>query len=313
MTDPDETAPARGSGPHGGWGWFDYALTDCYGPRIGAAGIAVYIVLARHAGALDQSCHPSYATIAEKAGLDRRTVIAVVAALEREGLIRKAPRSRRGPAGRESASNRYTLLPLPPPSAPPAAEGVPPAPPAPPAPAGEAPTRGSDLMPPGGDLMPPGSDLMPPGSDLTPPGSDLTPPGGDLRPPEQDVVNKTSENKTLRNNTSNFPRASAARGPGISTGPGPDSVAGDAPPFSAYIAAVTLDICREIGDRAPPTAGVTRALRLWAASGLPEAEFVERMHATRASLRRNQTHIAYRGAWFFTALAQAVAGPPPDE
>jgi hypothetical protein len=85
----------------------------------------------------------------------------------------------------------------------------------------------------------------------------------------------------------------------------------DSPPYSPYIAGVTLDICREIGDRGPAAAGVQRALGLWAHSGLPEADFVTALHGARAALRRRQTHVSNRGAYFFALLAEAV-GVPED-
>jgi len=88
--------------------------------------------------------------------------------------------------------------------------------------------------------------------------------------------------------------------------PEPD---GPPPPYSPYIAGVTLDICREIGDRGPAAAGVHRALGLWAHSGLPEADFVTALHGAKAALRRRQTHVSNRGAYFFALLAEAVGVP----
>lgn len=85
------------------------------------------------------------------------------------------------------------------------------------------------------------------------------------------------------------------------------------PPYSPYIAGVTLDICREIGDRGPVAAGVQRALGLWAHSGLPEADFVTALHGAKAALRRRQTHVSNRGAYFFALLAEAVGVPEGGE
>jgi hypothetical protein len=84
---------------------------------------------------------------------------------------------------------------------------------------------------------------------------------------------------------------------------------GPTPPYSPYIAGVTLDICREIGDLGPPAAGARRALSLWTRSGLPEADFVTALHGAKAALRHRQTHVTNRGAYFFTLLAEAVGVP----
>ena len=41
------------------WAWFEHALIDVHGATIGAAGIAVYIALARYAHNEDQTCWPA--------------------------------------------------------------------------------------------------------------------------------------------------------------------------------------------------------------------------------------------------------------
>ena len=49
----------------------------------------VYAILCSYANSTDRSCSPSYQTIARKAGCSRRKVIAVIANLERMGLVEK--------------------------------------------------------------------------------------------------------------------------------------------------------------------------------------------------------------------------------
>ncbi len=70
-----------------GWFHIDNALIDRYGMEIGAYGVAVYAVLARHADAKGV-CFPSYQGIADRLGISRRQVIRTVAALAGFGLIR---------------------------------------------------------------------------------------------------------------------------------------------------------------------------------------------------------------------------------
>jgi DNA-binding MarR family transcriptional regulator len=89
------------------WFWVNNVLVDDYGPIIGAYGIAVYTVLARFASHSDQSCYPSYQTIAKRLRLSRRKVVQGVCQLEACGLIRREPRM--DDAG-DAQSNRYTLL-----------------------------------------------------------------------------------------------------------------------------------------------------------------------------------------------------------
>ena len=60
------------------------------------------------------------------------------------------------------------------------------------------------------------------------------------------------------------------------------------PPYSAFIAAVVLDHARELGAAGRGPAGVSEALRAWAASGLPEVAFVDHLHAARAAVHRQQ-------------------------
>ncbi len=69
----------------------------------------VYAILCSYANSTDRSCYPSYQTIARKAGCSRRKVIAVIANLERMGLVEK--QEQRNSIG-DNASNLYTVKPL---------------------------------------------------------------------------------------------------------------------------------------------------------------------------------------------------------
>jgi Helix-turn-helix domain len=91
------------------WFWLNNTLVDDYGPILGAHGIAVYTVLARFVAHPDQSCYPSYRTIAKRLRLSRRKVIAIIGQLEACGLVRREPRM--DGAG-DAQSNQYTLLSL---------------------------------------------------------------------------------------------------------------------------------------------------------------------------------------------------------
>lgn len=69
-----------------GWFWADNTLIDVYAPRIGAHGIAVYMMLVRHLNG-DGACWPSMATIARTLGISRRKVVDCIKRLQDEGLI----------------------------------------------------------------------------------------------------------------------------------------------------------------------------------------------------------------------------------
>src|SRR5262249_49579605 len=73
------------------------SLVDEYGARVGAIPVAVYVVLARHAGK-DRSAYPSYQRIASKLKISRRMAIKAVQVLMRAGLVEKRsqPRGRKG-------------------------------------------------------------------------------------------------------------------------------------------------------------------------------------------------------------------------
>lgn len=87
--------------------WLDTAVIATYGPRIGAYGVAVYAVLAAHAGRQTQACWSSIGRIASALHVGRSTVKKTLRKLEAEGLI--AIQARRDPQG-DPTSHRYTLL-----------------------------------------------------------------------------------------------------------------------------------------------------------------------------------------------------------
>ena len=85
----------------------DNILVDEYGEKIGAIGIAVYNVLARHADRLTGICYPCIGTIAKKLKLGRTTVKKYLQILLKHGLI--AISGRLSEAG-DPTSNSYRLL-----------------------------------------------------------------------------------------------------------------------------------------------------------------------------------------------------------
>ncbi len=90
-----------------GWFHIDNVLLDDHGATIGAIGVAVYAVLARHADRAGV-CFPSYARVAALLGLSRPTVIAAMRKLGEAGLIEIQTVK---PPGRRP-HNVYTLVDL---------------------------------------------------------------------------------------------------------------------------------------------------------------------------------------------------------
>ena len=85
----------------------DNIIVDEYGEKIGAIGIAVYNVLARHADRATGVSFPSIGTIAAKLKLGRTTVKKYLRMLLNHGLIAISPRqSEEG----DPTSNSYRLL-----------------------------------------------------------------------------------------------------------------------------------------------------------------------------------------------------------
>jgi hypothetical protein len=96
-----------------GWLWLQNQIVDHWLPKIGPAGLAMYIVLARYADQHDQSCYPSHATIAARMGMSRRSVIRTMKLLENVGLVEVERRHKENGA---QTSNIYYLLDPPDPS-----------------------------------------------------------------------------------------------------------------------------------------------------------------------------------------------------
>jgi hypothetical protein len=87
----------------------DNIIVDEYGEKIGAIGVAIYNVLARHADRQTGICYPSIGTIAKKLALGRTTVKKYLRILLNHSLI--AISSRLSNEG-DPTSNCYMLLDL---------------------------------------------------------------------------------------------------------------------------------------------------------------------------------------------------------
>lgn len=70
-----------------GWWWASNEIIDVYGPRLGANGIAVYAVLARHANNRSQTCWPGLKRITALLAIGRNQVIEAISTLEAAGLV----------------------------------------------------------------------------------------------------------------------------------------------------------------------------------------------------------------------------------
>lgn len=85
-----------------GWFWMDNDILDQV-KTIGASGVVVYAVLARHANNATHICWPSLERIVQLSGLTKPTVISALKRLEFQGLIGKES------GGGKNNPNRYTL------------------------------------------------------------------------------------------------------------------------------------------------------------------------------------------------------------
>jgi hypothetical protein len=109
MTDDETTTFEVRDSRGGNFLWLDHELLKVYAPLIGPVALAVYAALAMHSSAErddGQTVYPSYQTIADEAGIDRRSAMRAVRTLAAVGLVHVPPRD---PAGPRDA-NRITLL-----------------------------------------------------------------------------------------------------------------------------------------------------------------------------------------------------------
>ncbi len=90
-----------------GWFWVDNELIDELGPELGPYGLAIYMALCKHADNNDQTCYPSYATLARETGMSRRQTMRAIRKIEGLGLITIEPRTTE--AG-DPTSNLFRLL-----------------------------------------------------------------------------------------------------------------------------------------------------------------------------------------------------------
>jgi hypothetical protein len=84
----------------------DNYVIDDHGATIGPYGLALYLALARHADAHEQSCYPSLATLARETGMSRAKAKRTVHALRDAGLL--DIKTRYDAAG-DMTSSLYTL------------------------------------------------------------------------------------------------------------------------------------------------------------------------------------------------------------
>ena len=123
--DVDEPGAVRDN-RGGGWFWVHNQIIDDYAPRafqvtnskgkttthvLGAAGVAVYCALARHANK-EGECWPGMGKMAKRLDLSFNSVKTKLVGLEQLGLI-AVTRNRRKEGSDEPDSNYYRLLPIP--------------------------------------------------------------------------------------------------------------------------------------------------------------------------------------------------------
>lgn len=131
----------------------------------------VYSVICCYANIKDSSCYPSYATIAKKAGISRRTAITAIQTLQDCGLLEKETRKN----GSDYTSNVYVIFPW-----------------------NEQAARYFSAEP--GEMIAPPSEMVAPG------GGEMIAPPGEMVAPKQKSINK---NYSLNKNHSFFPTSEA--------------------------------------------------------------------------------------------------------
>lgn len=104
-------APRGKSPPPYGWFWIENTAVEMIGD-VGPLAFTVYAVLAKHADA-NRCCYPAVPRIARLLKRSDRAIQKAIHRLREAGLI--AMRRSKGGRGKD-ATNRYELLPLPPPS-----------------------------------------------------------------------------------------------------------------------------------------------------------------------------------------------------
>lgn len=127
----------------------------------------VYSVICCYANINDSSCYPSYATIAKKAGISRRTAITAIQTLQDCGLLEKETRKN----GSDYTSNVYVIFPW-----------------------NERAARYFSAEP--------GAMIAPPSETVAPGGGEMIAPPGEMVAPKQKSINK---NYSLNKNHSFFP------------------------------------------------------------------------------------------------------------
>ena len=71
----------------GDWYWINRSILKIHGRSLGAAGIAVYNVLASFADARAQTCFPTQSYIANRTNMSRMTVARKIRQMKQMGLI----------------------------------------------------------------------------------------------------------------------------------------------------------------------------------------------------------------------------------
>ncbi len=89
-----------------GWWWIDNETSSHWCAKLGPIAWSVYTLLIEMAGN-DGNCWPSYATIAERCGISRRSAVSAVRALVDAGLVAVTERRRKGT--NERTSNFYLI------------------------------------------------------------------------------------------------------------------------------------------------------------------------------------------------------------